>query len=110
MHKTLQQDKFEDANFKYDKNMFKFKSKNTQIKHFGTHILVFLFFREILQLELEIKFTFLQFGVLISNMRILFSNTSQIYPYKTFLVPNLDIFVFSTKLFFTIFVFATRQI
>ena len=65
-----------------------------------------LFFHKILQLD--------KFGVLISNMKILFSNSISKYPKKTFLVPKLGDFVFFTKFFFTIFVFAlnfaTRQI
>ena len=34
LHKILQSDSFEDVGFNYDKNIFKFKSKNTQIRHF----------------------------------------------------------------------------
>ena len=33
MHQTLLQDKFEDAGLKHDINIFKFQSKNAQIKH-----------------------------------------------------------------------------
>ena len=106
LHQTSQEDKFEDADFKYNKNIFKFQPKNMQIRHFSTQILAFLFYHEILQLD--------KFGMLISNVRILFSSSSQKYPNKLFLVPNLGIFVFFMKFFFfTIFVFApnfaTRQ-
>ena len=38
LHKTLQQDKFKDANLKHDNNIFKFPPKNTQIRHFWSQI------------------------------------------------------------------------
>ena len=88
-----------------------FSNSNTKIRksadNFGWKFKHFCFFlHEILQLDKS--------GVFISNMRILFSNSSQKYPSKTFLVPNLSIFVVFTKIFFTISVFApnfaTRQI
>ena len=34
LHHTLQQDKFEDADFKYGNSIFKFQPKNTKIKYF----------------------------------------------------------------------------
>ena len=68
LHQTLQQDKFEQADFKYDNSIFKFQHKNMQIRHFWSQIQAFLLFHEILQLD--------KFGVLISNMTILFSNSS----------------------------------
>ena len=73
---------------------------------FGPKFRNFCFFHEISQLD--------KFRVLISNITILFSNSSPKYPNKAFLVSNLGIFVFFTKFFCTIFVFApdfaTRQI
>ena len=63
-------------------------------------IYALLFLHKILQLN--------QCGVLISNMGILFSNYSQNYPNKSFLVLNLGISIFFTKFFFTIFYFCTK--
>ena len=51
MHQTLQQDIFENTDFKYDNSIFKLQPKNTQIKHFWSQIQRFLFFHEILQLD-----------------------------------------------------------
>ena len=135
MHQTLQQCKFENADFKYDKNIFKFQLKNTQVRHFRSQTWRFLFLNQTLhkykfeeayfkydnsifkyqpqirkssifgpKLRIFVFSRILQldkFGVLISNMTILFSNSSPKYPNKIFLVPNLGIFVF-----FTIFGFA----
>ena len=49
MHQTLQQGKFEDADFKYENNIFKFQPKNTEIGHFGPKFKNFNFLHEILQ-------------------------------------------------------------
>ena len=49
MHQTLQQDKFEDVDFKYDNNIFKFQPKNTEIWHFGPKFKNFYFLYKILQ-------------------------------------------------------------
>ena len=51
LHHNLQQDIFENTDFKYDNSIFKFQSQNTQIKHFWSQIQRFLFFDEILQLD-----------------------------------------------------------
>ena len=47
----LQIDKFEGADFKYDKYCFQIPAQNTQIKHFWSQLRAFLFFHEILQLD-----------------------------------------------------------
>ena len=47
----MQLSKFEGADFKYDKTVFKFQPKSTQIMHFWSQILVFLFFCEILHTD-----------------------------------------------------------
>ena len=91
MHQTLQQNKLEDADFNYDSNIFKFQPTNAKIKHFWFQILAFLFFHEILKLD--------KFGVLISNMRILLSNSSSPPTKEEFLVSNLGIFTFLAKFF-----------
>ena len=49
MTQTLQQDKFEDVDLKHDNNIFKFQSKNTQIRYFWYQIEGFLFSTESLQ-------------------------------------------------------------
>ena len=49
----LQLDKFKGPDFKYDKIIFKFQSKNTQIRHFWSQIQGFLFLHRTLQ---EYKF------------------------------------------------------
>ena len=82
----LQIDNFEGAGFKSDNAFLKFLPKNTQIRHFWSQIYTFLFFREILQID---KFKVVDFKYDNSFFLIL----AQIYPNKTFLVPNLDIFV-----------------
>ena len=50
-HEILHLDQFEGTDFKYDKIVFKFQPKNTQIRHFWSHILAFSFFDEILHLD-----------------------------------------------------------
>ena len=63
---TLQQDKFNDADFKYDNSPFKFQHKNMQIRDFVPNLDILV--REILQLD--------KFGVLVSKMTIVFSNST----------------------------------
>ena len=66
MHQTLQQGKFEDADFKYENNIFKFQPKNTEIGHFGPKFKNFNFLHEILQQANS--------RVLISNVTMVFQN------------------------------------
>ena len=49
MTQTLQQDKFEDVDLKHDNNIFKFQSKNTQIRYFWYQIEGVLFCTKSLQ-------------------------------------------------------------
>ena len=49
--KSLQLEKFEGADFKYDNGFLKFKVKNTQIRPFWCLIKKFLFFRKILRID-----------------------------------------------------------
>ena len=86
--KILQFHKFEDAYFKYDNSLFKFLPKNTQIRHFWSQIWAFFVLRKILQLD---KFEGADFKYDNSFFKILALK----YPNKTFLVPNVGIFVFS---------------
>ena len=49
MHQTLQQDKFEDADFKHDNNIFKFHHQIQKSSFFGPKFKNFYFFPETLQ-------------------------------------------------------------
>ena len=49
MRQTLWQDKFEDIDFKFDNDIFKFQPQNTEIWHFWSQISDFHFFLETLQ-------------------------------------------------------------
>ena len=44
LYQSLQQEKFEDVDFKYDNNIFKFQPQNTEIWPFWSQTLEFLFF------------------------------------------------------------------
>ena len=81
----MQQDKFEEAYFKYDNSIFKFQPKNTQIRYFfAPNLSIFVFFvHEILQLD--------KFEALISNMISVWK-----YPNKAVFV--LKFFYFCLKL------------
>ena len=68
MHQTLQQDKFEDADFKYDNDIFKVQLKNLKQHIFDPKFKDFLF---LLQLSNETNLR-----ELILNMAILFKNSS----------------------------------
>ena len=73
-----------------------FWPKNAEIRQFWSQIWVFLFFREILQLE---KFEGADFEYGKSFFKLLI----QKYSNKAFLIPNLSVFVFSQN-------FAIRQV
>ena len=48
MHQTMQQDKLEEADFKYDNDIFNFQPRNMQVRHIWSQIYGFLFFNQTL--------------------------------------------------------------
>ena len=86
---TLEFDCFEGADFKYDNSFFKILAQKYPNKVFLVQNLsIFVvFFRKFPNKTNSM--------VLISNMMILFSNSSPKIPEHAFLVPNLGIFIFS---------------
>ena len=102
----LKLDKFEGADFKYDNSFFKFQPKNIQIRHFWSQIQVYLFFHKILQLN---KFE----GADFKYDNSIFKNLARKYPNKTFLVKNIQIRHFWSKIQAFLFFprnFAIRQV
>ena len=79
---NLQLEKFEGADFEYDNSFFKFQPKNTKIRHFCPKFKNFYIYTKLCSKTNS--------RTLISNMIIIFSNSSQKYPS---LVPNLRIFI-----------------
>ena len=49
--RNLQLNKFEDADFKYEKIIFKLQFKSTQLQYLWSQILAFLFLSKVLQLD-----------------------------------------------------------
>ena len=86
LHRSLQLDKLEDANFEYGNIIFKFQPKYTQIRRFR------LKFNDFFCAKLCNK---INLGTLTSTMTIDFQNCCPIHPNKAFLVPKFRIFIFA---------------
>ena len=95
-------DKFEGADVKYDKIVFNFQSKNTQIKLFWSQIQSFLFFREILQIG---KFE----GADFKYDNSLFKNSCRKYRNKAFLVKSTQIKLFWSQIQAFLFLYKVLQ-
>ena len=82
-HETLQLDRFEGADFKYDNIFVKFYPKNTKIRLLCSRVKVILFSRELFEFK---KFEGADFKY-----------DNSLYPKNAILVLNLGHFSFSQK-------------
>ena len=91
IYEILQLVKFEGANFKYDNIDFKFQLKNTLITYFGPRFRDFYFYTKLCNKTISRE--------LISNMTILFSNSSPKRPELRFFGCKFKDFYFSTSFY-----------
>ena len=83
LHQTLQLDKFDGVDFKYDNGSFELKPKNTQIKHFLSKIKVF----------------FCMKLCILKNLRVLISKMAIVLFKFQLKIPKYQIFFENSKVF-----------